>query len=140
MVERSVTRANFVIERSYDAPPALVFAAWATPEAKGKWFVGPEEWEKSDHELDFRVGGRERVSGGPPSGPIHVFKARYQDIVPNQRIISSYDMHLDKARISVSLATVEFNDSYDDAGQREQGTRGLLDQLGEALRRSAAKS
>jgi uncharacterized protein YndB with AHSA1/START domain len=75
--------------------------------------------------------------------------------VPNQRIISTYDMHLDKARISVSLATVEFKqegkgtrmiyteqgaflDGYDDAGQREQGTRGILDQLGEALRRAKA--
>jgi uncharacterized protein YndB with AHSA1/START domain len=156
MVERSVTHATFVIERSYDAPPALVFAAWATPEAKGKWFVGPDAWEKSDHELDFRVGGRERVSGGPPGGQIHIYNAVYQDIVPNQRIVSTYDMHLDKARISVSLATVEFKqegkgtrmiyteqgaflDGYDDAGQREQGTRGILDQLGEALKRAATK-
>jgi uncharacterized protein YndB with AHSA1/START domain len=156
MVERSVSHATFVIERSYDARPALVFAAWATPEAKGKWFVGPDAWEKSDHELDFRVGGRERVSGGPPGGPTHIYNAVYQDIVPNQRIILSYDMHLDKNRISVSLATVEFKqegkgtrmifteqgaflDGYDDAGQREQGTRGILDQLGEALKRAATK-
>jgi uncharacterized protein YndB with AHSA1/START domain len=155
MVERSATHATFVIERRYDALPALVFAAWATPEAKGEWFVGPTEWEKSDHELDFRVGGRERVSGGPPGGPVHIYNAVYQDIVKDQRIIVSYDMHLDKTRISVSLATVEFKqagkgtrmiyteqgvflDGYDNAGQREQGTQGLLDQLGEALRRANA--
>ena len=35
------------------------------------------------------------------------YDARYQDIVPNERIIYSYDMHLDDKRISVSLATVE---------------------------------
>jgi uncharacterized protein YndB with AHSA1/START domain len=154
MVERSVAHAAFVIERSYDASPAQVFAAWATREAKGKWFIGPEAWEKSDHALDFRVGGRERVSGGPPGGPVHVYNAVYQDIVPNRRIILSYDMHLDERRISVSLATVEFLeagagtrmvfteqgaflDGYDNAGQREQGTRDLLDNLGKALQAKA---
>jgi uncharacterized protein YndB with AHSA1/START domain len=66
--------------------------------------------------------------------------------VPNERIVSTYDMHLDKARISVSLATVElkpegkgtrlilteqgvFLDGHDDAGSRERGTRDLLDNL-----------
>jgi uncharacterized protein YndB with AHSA1/START domain len=156
MTERSVKHATFVIERSYDASPARVFAAWATPAAKAGWFAGPDEWEKSNHELDFRVGGRERVSGGPKGGPVHAYDACYQDIVPNERIILSYDMHLDDKRISVSLATVEFKptgkgtrliyteqgaflDGYDDAGQREQGMRGIVDQLGEALKRAAIK-
>jgi uncharacterized protein YndB with AHSA1/START domain len=152
MSERSVKHATFVIERSYDASPARVFAAWATPAAKGKWFVGPDEWEKSNHELDFRVGGRERVRGGPKGGPVHAYDACYQDIVPNERIISTYDMHLDDKRISVSLATIEFKpvgggtrliyteqgvflDGYDDPAAREHGTRALLDNLEAMLKR-----
>jgi uncharacterized protein YndB with AHSA1/START domain len=157
MTERSVTHATFVIERTYAASPARVFAAWSSRTAKAGWFAGPPEWESSEHELDFRVGGRERVSGGPKGGPVHTFEARYQDIVPNQRIISSYDMHLDDKRISVSLATVElkpagagtrliyteqgaFLDGYDDAGSREHGTRALLDNLEAALRRENASA
>jgi len=50
----------------------------------------PHEWQKSDHKLDFRVGGREHVSGGEPGKPPHVFDAIYQDIVPNVRIIYGY--------------------------------------------------
>jgi len=155
MTERSVTHATFVIERTYPASPARVFAAWSSRDAKTRWFQGPAEWERSEHELDFRVGGRERVSGGPKGGPVHHFEARYQDIVPNQRIISSYDMRFDDKRISVSLATVEFKpagtgtrliyteqgaflDGYDDAGSREHGTRGLLDKLDAALQRESA--
>jgi uncharacterized protein YndB with AHSA1/START domain len=155
MSKRSVTHATFVIERSYDAPPAQVFAAWATPAAKARWFVGPDEWEKSDHQLDFRVGGRESVSGGPQGGPVHTYNAVYQDIVPNERIIASYDMHMNETRISVSLATVEFKpagpgtrliyteqgaflDGFDKPEFREQGTRDLLDNLGKALRAAPA--
>ena len=89
------------------------------------------------------------ASGGPAEGPKHSYDAIYQDIVPNERIIISYDMHLDGRHISVSLATVElkpsgkgtrltfteqgaFLDGYDDAGSREQGSKDLLDALGES--------
>ena len=152
MSERSVTHATFVIERTYDASPARVFAAWADPAAKARWFVGPDNWDKSNHELDFRVGGEERVSGGPPGGPVHYYAARYEDIVPNERIVSTYQMHADETRISVSVATVEFTsdgdgtrlvyteqgaflDGHDTAAAREQGTSDLLDSLGAQLPR-----
>ena len=154
MRQRSAHHATFVIERIYDASPARVFAAWSEPEAKARWFAGPEEWSKGGREMDFRVGGRERLSGGPKSGPVHSFDGRYQDIVPDERIIYSYDMHLDDRRISVSLTTVEFKpagagtrlvfteqgvylDGYDDEGSRERGTNGLLDALAKELARQA---
>jgi uncharacterized protein YndB with AHSA1/START domain len=155
MSNRSVTHATFTIERTYDAPPADVYHAFADREAKSRWFAGPEEWTAGPHEFDFRVGGRERSSGGPKGGPIHRFDCIYQDIVPNERIIYTYDMHLDDVRISVSLATIQFGpagkgtkltltehgaflDGYDDAASRERGTQGLLDALGESLRAPAA--
>jgi uncharacterized protein YndB with AHSA1/START domain len=151
MTERNVTHATFRLERIYDAPPARVFAAWADPAQKAKWFAGPAEWKQDVREQDFRVGGRERVSGGPAGQPPHSFDAYYQDIVPGERIVYSYDMHLGDVRISVSLATIQFKpsgagtrlilteqgaflDGYDDSGSREQGTKGLLEQLGAALK------
>ncbi len=157
MTERSVTHATFVTERTYDASPARVFAAWADPAAKARWFAGPDEWGTPEFELDFRVGGREINRGGPKGGPVYTFDARYQDIVPDQRIVWTYDMHLDDTLISVSLATVEFKvagtgtrlilteqgaflDGYDTPAQREQGMGDLLDALGEELRREPAKT
>src|SRR5262245_41520100 len=94
-MKRSVTHATFVIERSYDAPPTMVFEAFADPKAKAAWFNGPEEWGPDEHSLDFRVGGRETSRGGPKGGPVHIYDALYCDIVANQRIIIVYDMHLD---------------------------------------------
>lgn len=145
-MNRSITHATFVIERSFKAAPAKVFAAFADPQKKRKWFSGPDEWDKSDHVLDFRVGGKESVSGGPPGGVVHRYDAAYWEITENARIVSSYEMHLDAKRISLSLATMEFKpngsgttfvlteqgaflDGYDDAGERERGTQELLTQL-----------
>ena len=150
MTERRATHAMFVIERKLKAPPSRVFDAFADPAAKASWFAGPDEWEKTRQDFDFRVGGRERLSGGPKGGTVHSFEAYYQDIVRNERIIYTYDMHLDDKRISVSLATVEFKpedggtrliiteqgvflDGYEDAGSREQGTRWLLAKLSASL-------
>lgn len=154
MPERSVTHSSFVLERSYTASPARVFAAWADPAAKARWFNGPDEWGPDEHQIDFRVGGRETSRGGPVGGPVHTFECFYHDIVPEQRIVYCYDMYVDRQRISVSLATVEliaqgagtrlvfteqatFLEGADTPAQREKGTSDLLDALGEQLRREA---
>jgi len=81
MTQRSAHHDTFTIERVYAAPPAKVFAAWANPVFKRKWFGGPDEWTRSPHRLDFKVGGRESLSGGPAEGPLHRYEAMYHDIV-----------------------------------------------------------
>jgi uncharacterized protein YndB with AHSA1/START domain len=142
---------SFTLDRTYAASPARVFDAWSNPAAKARWFSGPGEWTSTPHRLDFRIGGRETVAGGPPGGPVHRYDATYHDIVEDRRIVTAYDMYLDDTRISVSLATVELTpagtgtrlvytehgvylDGYDDAGSRERGTHELLDKLDAALR------
>jgi uncharacterized protein YndB with AHSA1/START domain len=145
MSQRNTTHATFVIERDLPHPPAKVFAAYADPKKKAKWFGGPPEWN-SEHRMDFRVGGKESSTGGPPGGVVHTMSGEYWDIVENERIVMSYEMHLGATRISVSLGTTEIKpngvgtkliyteqgaylDGYDDAGQREHGTRELITQL-----------
>jgi len=146
MKQRTVTHASFTIERRYRQAPARVFGAFATEKAKQAWFHGPDEWERDKHALDFRVGGRETSVGGPPGGPVSSFRGIYQDIVPDERIVFSYDMDLDGERISVSLTTIELRpddqgthlifteqgaylDGWDKPGDREHGTRELLGNL-----------
>lgn len=149
-VERSVTHSTFTLERTLASPPAAVFAAFADAKTKERWFGGPPEWDAM-HEMDFRVGGREVSAGGPPEGPEHRMDGIYWDIIPDRRIVFTYEMHLkfseqDDRRISVSLQTIEFEphgsgtrltlieagaylDGYDDAGQREHGTNELIDAM-----------
>jgi uncharacterized protein YndB with AHSA1/START domain len=141
---RSTEHGTFTVTRTYPAPPARVFAAWSSQESKAGWFGGP------DYELDFRVGGSEVNRGGPPGGPIFTYKATYQDIVPDERIVYGYVMDADGALVSVSVTTVEFTaaasgtmltfteqgvflDGGDTPAIREKGTGELLDALGTAL-------
>ena len=148
-MDRNVTHATFTLERSYPVPPARVFAAWADPAAKARWFTpGPG----SGHELEFRVGGREVATGGPDGGPVMRFETLYRDIVPRQRIVYTSTLSTKTDLMTVSLTTVEFTPGEDGGtrlvlteqgayldGQeqpvwREQGTADQLDALAAELK------
>lgn len=75
----------------------------------------------------------------------------------DERIVYTYDMHLDDQRISVSLATVQLEpagagtrltfteqgaylDGFDTIDVREEGAGQLLDALGAELRRASANA
>jgi len=152
MSNRSATHSTFVIERNYDASPARVFAAWADANSKGQWF-GPGG--EQQHELDFREGGREHFVAAV-EGAVYSYDALYEDIVRDERIVYTYNMHRDGVRMSVSVTTVElradgdrthlryteqgvFLDGEDKPELREHGTKELLDKLGEALAQGAAR-
>ena len=74
-----ITHDHFVIEREYGAPRAEVFAAWADPQVKAQWFIGPAGWTAVRRELDFRVGREEVLHGRFASGET-LFRARYHHI------------------------------------------------------------
>lgn len=146
-----LVHGSFTIERRYEASATQVFAAWADPEVKALWFIGPPGWSVVRRELDFRVGGSEVLQGRLPSGMETSFTARYHDIVPDQRMVYDYDMHLNGQFHSVSLATVEiraegdaarlifneqvvFLDGTKDSSSREHGTAAHLDRMRNFIR------
>lgn len=149
-ISRSVVHASFSIERSYEAARAQVFRAFTDPVAKAKWFGGGEGYTQLARKMELRPGGREHLQGRWSSGVVSTFDAVYQDVVADERIVYTYEMHLDERKISVSLVTLEFKaagqrtrlllteqgaflDGYEDAGSREHGTNVLLDALGRSL-------
>lgn len=111
MTDRSVIHDTFSLERSYSAAPSRVFAAFASAQAKSAWHAAGEDRHIDGpagvQEFDFRPGGRERF-GLRLRGTVYRYDALYYDIVPDQRIVYSYEMYADDARISVSVTTIEF--------------------------------
>jgi len=83
---------------------------------------------------------------------VYTYEAIYHDIVPDERIVSTYNMWMDGALISVSIATVDlkasgggtalkyteqgaFLDGLDQPSIREHGVRELYETLGNYLER-----
>jgi uncharacterized protein YndB with AHSA1/START domain len=160
VTDHSVIHDTFSIERTYPAAPSRVFAAFASKEAKDAWGddpdVGSAAGDTGATEFDFRPGGREKF-GFTYQDRAYRYDAIYYDIVPDQRIVYSYEMYADDARISVSVATIEFAksgdgtaltwteqgayldgiDGADAPALRKEGTAEMLDGLASYLERLA---
>ncbi|MBD7919290.1 SRPBCC family protein [Cellulomonas sp. Sa3CUA2] len=144
---RSTVHSTFVVERTFDAPVDRVWEAFADPAQKHEWFGTSDDWTTVEDTDDFRVGGTAVSEGEFHGGPVSRYVATYTDLVEQQRIVLTYDMWLDGAHISTSLATYELAsegeartslryteqgthlDGLDDPAGREEGMRGIFDTL-----------
>jgi uncharacterized protein YndB with AHSA1/START domain len=105
----TIDHDSFTLERRIPVPPSRVYACWADPELKRRWFVesdGPA-WQTERYDLDFRVGGTESGSFVLKSGPgagRHENMTHFLDIVPDERIVFAYTMTADGRIHSASLA------------------------------------
>lgn len=154
MSEPNVTHSTFVIERSYPQSPDRVFAAFSQPARKRRWYAEGDH-EIQEYELEFRVGGNERLhyrfkEGHPIGGSEIDNVSTYQDIIPENRIVFTQKMSLNGKPISITLVTFEFLASEagtnlvltnqgtfvdwpEGAQMIEHGWRALLETLGKTL-------
>jgi len=113
MEQPIVIHSTFQLERKLKASPERVFAAFADEATKRRWYFEGNPHSLEQHELDFRIGGRERAQmkmgpGTPVSGKTLVNDTVFEDIVPARRIVAAYRMSFDGKPFSASLVTIEF--------------------------------
>jgi uncharacterized protein YndB with AHSA1/START domain len=77
---------EFVLTRVFNAPRALVFAAWTRPEHVRKWY-GCSTMTLTVCEIDLRVGGTYRYVMRSPDGVDHTMTGVYREIVPPKRLV-----------------------------------------------------
>ena len=150
-VEQSVVHNTFVIERSYPVSPERVFAAFADPVKKRRWYGESRGHDVEQFDMDFRVGGAEslryRLKEGTPFPGMEITNdGEYHDIVNNRRVVLASRMSLSGRCFSVSLVTLEllsngdgtdlicthqgaFFEGADGPEMRQAGWRQLLEKL-----------
>ncbi|WP_083974129.1 SRPBCC domain-containing protein [Kitasatospora mediocidica] len=105
-----VVHGSFTLRVDFSASPEQVFAAFAEPSLRTRWFRLPGSSKHATHALDFRVGGSEVATNLFVSGDVEErveYRSRFHDIVPGERIVYAYEGHVDGLRHWVSLVTVE---------------------------------
>jgi uncharacterized protein YndB with AHSA1/START domain len=153
-----VVHSTFVLERNFSKPPAAVFAALSEPDKVRQWFTDEKTSETLEFSLRFAVGGTRRFAyrlgpSTPVAGMVIINDGHFQDIVPNERIVTATTMTSGDRRLEASLTTFELLPSEggtdlictvqgaffeglgpDPAGLIRAGWNGLLDRLVEAVR------
>jgi uncharacterized protein YndB with AHSA1/START domain len=79
---------EILIEREFDAPPALVYEAWTTPEYVRRWWSG-QRGRMTECAIDLRVGGTWRWVMEAEGGFEVAFHGEYRELVPGERIVTT---------------------------------------------------
>ena len=108
LTKPSVVRKTVVIERTYKASPARVFAAWESVEARLRWSKPYPNTGLVYDAHDFRVGGKDIVRCGPADDMRFQAEVHYLDIVPGKRLIFSERINEAGKPMATALLTVEF--------------------------------
>jgi uncharacterized protein YndB with AHSA1/START domain len=87
--DKTAAEREIVIERVFDAPRELVWAAWTDPKQVVKWW-GPKGFTTTIEEMDVRPGGVwEHVMRGP-DGTEYPNKSVFSEVVRPERIVFSH--------------------------------------------------
>ncbi|MDR6756717.1 uncharacterized protein YndB with AHSA1/START domain [Mycoplana sp. BE70] len=78
-----------VIERRFDARPAVVFPLWAAPDRLAQWW-GPRDFTPHAIEMDFRTGGKWRAVVRSTLGDDVAMFGVYREIVEDKRIVFTF--------------------------------------------------
>lgn len=114
----TVDKANnqIKVERSFNAPVGLVWAAWTQAEILDQWWA-PKPWRAETKYLDFREGGYWLYAMVGPDGERHWSRADYLKINP-QRYFAAIDGFSDEAgNPSLSLPRNQWENHFIDHGE-----------------------
>lgn len=94
-----------VISRLMDAPPALVFRMWSSPEHLTRWW-GPKNFSSTSRQLEFREGGRYHHLIHGPDGISDGMSGTFREIVENEKIVFTFAWDHDPSWVSLVTVTL----------------------------------
>lgn len=110
MRTRSQEKPSLKINRFIKAPRQQVFAAWTDPEQLREWF-GPEHVQTRRLTANPQVGGRFQWDLTSPEGEEMTVKGEYREVIPNQKVVFTWQWQNDEDWMTDSVVTVELSDA-----------------------------
>jgi uncharacterized protein YndB with AHSA1/START domain len=77
---------ELVINRTFDAPRALVFKVWTDPQHLAQWW-GPSGYTNPVCEVDLRPGGAIYIEMTGPDGVMIPNKGIFREVTPPERLV-----------------------------------------------------
>jgi uncharacterized protein YndB with AHSA1/START domain len=100
---------EIVMSRVFDAPRELVFAAYTDPQHIPHWW-GPRNMTTIVDRMDVRPSGVWRYIHKGPDGEEYGFNGEYREVVPPERLVSTFEFEGMPGHIVVDTAVFEEQD------------------------------
>lgn len=104
---RVLSDREFIIERSFHAPAAKVFAAYTDPNLLPRWWP-PKGGSLTVETMDVRPGGEYRFVQRDAGGRTAVIVGKYVEVVPVTRLVYTFGFESQENWIT---ATVDLSES-----------------------------
>jgi uncharacterized protein YndB with AHSA1/START domain len=100
-------RLDLLIIREFEAPRELVFKAYTDPDLVKQW-LGPRGLKMTIEKFESKDGGTYRYIHEDPQGNKFAFKGVNHEVMPPERIISTFEFEGLPERGHVALQTARF--------------------------------
>jgi uncharacterized protein YndB with AHSA1/START domain len=94
------------LTRVFNAPRDLVFRTMMDPALIPQWW-GPRRYKTVVDRMDVRIGGTWRFGNIAEDGGEHWFRGEYREIVPNERVVQTFEYEPFAGQVSVETMTLE---------------------------------
>ncbi len=110
------TGTTLTLKRVFQAPKSKVYQAWIDPEMLNGWFY-PDAGMHAVCKVDLRVGGRYEVQMHPPEGAPegvpYVAAGVYREIIPEEKLVFTWQWQGGDEANEETLITVSFRSIND---------------------------
>jgi uncharacterized protein YndB with AHSA1/START domain len=98
---------EIMMSRVFDAPRRLVWEAMTQPQHIKRWWGRGHDLDVT---LDFRPGGSYRYVEHDPDGNDYAFRGEIREVVPEQRVVQTFEFEGMPGHIAVETMTLEDED------------------------------
>ena len=132
---------EYTLTSLLEAEPESVFKVFTDPVLIRKWWGSPDLVTRVD-QMDLRKGGMWRFVQHDPTGKEYIFQGQYQEVVPPERLVYSFEMEAKPGKGFLETVTFALQ-----AGKtiltdisRYQTAKDLEDRLAEGMEGETAES
>lgn len=97
---------DILVVRSFNAPRALVWKAFHTPEFVSQWLLGPGDWTMPECEIDARVGGAFKYVWAHGDGRSVKMSGTYVEVSPPAKTVHVEQFDEDWAGAPTTVTTL----------------------------------
>ena len=102
-------KQELVISRVFEAPLSRVWKLWTDPKLMPEWW-GPKILSTTVEKMDLKPGGVWRIIQRDPKGNVFAFHGVYHDIVPQKRLVYTFEFEGMPGHVSLETGTFEEHD------------------------------